>query len=207
MGARLKICATPHPRCASSALDERCRPSAQGAGNRIEVAVLVTALLLECLIGCRASPDTLERADSSISSATPPARQPTVIDGSAAPFDAGSDPVGLGADASVGSFDTSQTTDAAGGQTIPPDVQRVFRMAAPSILSCIDENTTPGLPHGTIHGAFRFAWAIGADGRVADARIVYGAGHGEYVDNCALRRFRALKFPPRSSAFDGTVTF
>ncbi|HEY5243134.1 MAG TPA: hypothetical protein VIJ22_16755 [Polyangiaceae bacterium] len=92
----------------------------------------------------------------------------------------------------------------------PFDADRFLARAAPLVTSCIAENSTP-LPY--VPGAspprhvFDVTYVLKPDGHLDDIIFVRPSGHGQYVDECAVRRMRALRLPPQPAPFRGRFSF
>ena len=92
----------------------------------------------------------------------------------------------------------------------PFDVDRFLARAAPLVTSCIAENSTP-LPYvpdaSPPRHVFDVTYVLKTDGHLDDIIFVHPSGHGRYVDECAVRRMRALRLAPQPAPFRGRFSF
>jgi hypothetical protein len=91
-----------------------------------------------------------------------------------------------------------------------PEIDAYFEREVPVVVTCIEENSTPGLyaPGAPLpRGNFAVAYTLTADGKLENVRLTRPSHRNEYIDRCVLRRVAHLRPPASGAPVEGTFVF
>jgi len=98
----------------------------------------------------------------------------------------------------------TDVVEPAAGPRTPNDIRRVIRASTGSVRACYERGQQD---EPTLAGRLVIQLGITPDGAVATAAVTDDALHNASVNDCVLRTFRDMRFPPTSEPGMQTVNY